>query len=252
MPSELLILIFVAVVFLIGATMQRISGMGVGLLGGPALSLIMGPVAGIFVLNVLAAFNAGMTTWTLRRNVEWAQVARIGIPMLLGAIPGAYIVARAPLAFLEILVGALVLLGLSLATFSKNMVAERSMLGSVTSGAAGGFMNTMAGIAGPAITVYAQATRWPHQTFRATLQPLFVISGLMSVAVKQFTLAESPLLEQPWYLWPVGIAALFSGIFLGGKIAPKVPIKTAHRLALTLAAAGALVTLLRGIGRLVL
>lgn len=224
--------------------------MGVGLVGGPALSLILGPVAGILVLNVLACFNAALQTWTVRRNVEWDQVLRIGAAMLIGAIPGALIVAHAPLAILEILVGGLVLFGLGLATFFKKLVATRSLAGSVTAGAAGGFMNTMAGIAGPAITIYAQATRWTHQTFSATLQPLFVISGLTSILVKQFTLAESPLLEQPWYLWVVGFGALMTGLFFGNKIAPKVPTKTAHRLALTLATGGALVTLLRGISRL--
>ena len=41
-----------------GACLQRVSGMGIGLVGGPVLMLILGPVQGILVVNVFACINA--------------------------------------------------------------------------------------------------------------------------------------------------------------------------------------------------
>ena len=57
---SLALVIFLVVV--VGSTLQRVSGMGLGLIGGPILMLIMGPVEGILVINVLACINAVLTT----------------------------------------------------------------------------------------------------------------------------------------------------------------------------------------------
>lgn len=45
----LALIIFAVVVA--GSTLQRVSGMGLGLIGGPILMLVMGPVEGILVIN---------------------------------------------------------------------------------------------------------------------------------------------------------------------------------------------------------
>ena len=52
-------------VVVVGSTLQRVSGMGLGLIGGPILMLIMGPVEGILVINVLACVNAMLTTYSV-------------------------------------------------------------------------------------------------------------------------------------------------------------------------------------------
>ena len=56
---DIVILVFVTI--LIGSCMQRVSGMGVGLLGAPVLSIVMGPVDGVMVINALAAVNAALS-----------------------------------------------------------------------------------------------------------------------------------------------------------------------------------------------
>ncbi|CAB0549860.1 sulfite exporter TauE/SafE family protein [Corynebacterium diphtheriae] len=61
----------VLIIVIIGSLLQRVSGMGLGLVAGPILALLLGPVEGILVLNILAAINAVFITVNVRKHVEW-------------------------------------------------------------------------------------------------------------------------------------------------------------------------------------
>lgn len=240
-------LLVIAIVVLAGACLQRVSGMGLGLVGAPVLSLLVGPVAGVLIINVLAAVNAVFQTLSVRDNVDWRKFWLIGPVMVVGAIPGAWVVHSTPTAPLQVIVGALVLAGLAATTFMPNHMRVGAPGYAMAAGAAGGFMNTLAGIAGPAITVYAQASRWPQKSFAATLQPLFFVSGAVSLAAKELTAAEPIITQAPWYLWAIGIVAMIVGLVVGTAIAKRTDVRKARRLAIAVASTGAAVTLVRGV-----
>lgn len=247
MDIGLVALLLIVVVLTVGALLQRISGMGLGLIGAPVLSLLVGPVGGVLIINVLASVNAVLQTISVRRNVAWRRFLLIGPVMVIGAIPGAWVVMNTSTGWLQVLIGALVLLGLGITSFRRQARTVDGAGYAMAAGVAGGFMNTLAGIAGPAITVYAQAAGWGQRTFSATLQPLFIVSGLVSLTVKELT-AEAPIVTTaPWYLWPLAIAGMVAGLVAGTRLAPRIPMAQARRIALGLAAAGAMVTLVRGL-----
>ena len=146
----------------VGACLQRISGMGVGLIAAPVLSLLLGPVDGILLVNLLAVINAATNTWGMRADVDWKKFAPIALALVFGVVPGTWVVANAPTNVLLVLVGALLLLALSVVTLGKRYVPRvEGVVPAALSGAIGGFMNTLAGVAGPAITVYA-AVSYTH------------------------------------------------------------------------------------------
>lgn len=240
-------LLVIAVVALVGACLQRVSGMGLGLIGAPVLSLIVGPVAGVLIINVLAAVNAVFQTISVRENVDWRKFWLIGPLLAFGAIPGAWVVHSTPTAPLQVIVGGLVLIGLAVTTFMPAHMRVDGKGYAMASGAAGGFMNTLAGIAGPAITVYAQASRWPQKSFAATLQPLFFVAGAVSLAAKEISASEPMVTTAPWYLWPIGLVAMIVGLQLGTRIAKRTDVRKARRIALIIASTGAAVTLVRGL-----
>ncbi|RNE48660.1 sulfite exporter TauE/SafE family protein [Corynebacterium alimapuense] len=240
-----LTLIFIVV--LIGSCMQRISGMGLGLVAGPVLVVIMGPVEGILVVNVLAFINAAATTMTVREYVDWRKFSIISSVLILGAIPAALLVREVSGALLQALVGGLLLLALAVTTFGKKYIPTVSgTTPAVAAGIAGGFMNTLAGIAGPAITVYAQASRWPQQTFAATLQPIFMVAGAISFLTKILS-GAGDLSGTNWLIWPVGMLGMAVGLWLGVKLSKKVPREKARKLSLLLASAGGATALVRGL-----
>lgn len=213
---------------------------------GPVLALLLGPVQGIIVVKVLACINAALITATVWKNIDWHRFAFLAPGLALGAIPGALVVREAPADVLQIVVGGLLLIALAVVTWMKNYFPPANGAApAVGDGVAAGFMNALAGIAGPALTVYAQAARWPQRPYAATLQPCFFLSGLMSFALKIFFGAASINHIDPW-LWVVGLLGMCAGIATGIVGARHIERSKAYKLALGLAAAGGIVTLIRG------
>lgn len=63
-------LLVIAVVALAGVPATGLRHGAGGLIGAPVLSLIVGPVAGVLIINVLAAVNAIFRTLSVRENVD--------------------------------------------------------------------------------------------------------------------------------------------------------------------------------------
>lgn len=248
MPAELLLIFLIVAV---GSAMQRISGMGLGLVAGPVLAVTMGPVEGILVVNVLAFFNAAATTVTVREYVDWRKFAIIASVLVVGSVPAALLVREVSGSLLQALVGGLLLMALAVTTFGQKYIPRTGGTApAVVAGIAGGFMNTLAGIAGPAITVYAQASRWAQQSFAATLQPIFMVAGALSFITKILSGAGS-LTETEWLIWPVGLAGMALGLWVGVRLSKKVSRPRARNIALVLATVGGVTALVRGITGLV-
>lgn len=239
-------LAIVGFVVLVGAFLQRVSGMGMGLVAGPVLAVILGPVEGILVVNAIAVVNAVATTLTVREHVNWKNFAMISSVLIIGVIPGAWLVSRASGGWLQILVGVLLLIALAVTTFGKKYIPQvHGVVPMAIAGALGGFMNTLAGIAGPAITVYAQAARWDQRMYAATLQPIFFVAGLLSFGAKVIAGAGDLTVINPW-IWPVALVALSLGIFLGVRADQHTSRSVARNIALSLATLGGITAIIRG------
>lgn len=121
-----------------GTALQRTSGMGLGLIAAPALSLIIGPISGILLVNVLATINAASNTYAMREHVDWGRFAPIGASLVLGAVPGAFLIRAVSPDLLLVVVGALLLIALSVVTLGDHRVraggavAERDLRGDPT------------------------------------------------------------------------------------------------------------------------
>ncbi|GAA1470752.1 Sulfite exporter TauE/SafE [Corynebacterium felinum] len=239
------------IVFLIvftGSFLQRVSGMGLGLVAGPVLSVLLDPITGILVVNVLAVVNAAMTTASVRQWVDWHRFKLIAPVLLVGAIPGAWLITVTGPGLLQVIVGALLLFALALVTMGAKFMPEvRGNVPAVTSGIVGGFMNTLAGVAGPAITVYAQAAKWEQRSYAATLQPIFIVSGLVSILTKVVFIGTGTLTAIEPVVWVCGVAAMVVGIKAGTRVSAVFPREKARALALFLASAGGVTALVRGL-----
>lgn len=120
----MLVTLGVGLAVAIGATMQRISGMGVGLIAAPVLSLLLGPVDGVLLVNLLAVINAATNTWGMRDDVDWRKFWPIALTLPFGVFPGAWVIAHVSPKVLLVLVGALLLLALSIVTLGKRYVPD--------------------------------------------------------------------------------------------------------------------------------
>lgn len=160
---------------LLGCVLQRTSGMGVGLVVSPALVLLIGPAQGVLLTNATAVVSAALMTVAVRSDVDWRRYARIAPVVVLGAVPAAVLVRAAGPGWLELIIGAVLLVSVGGTTLLPRLPEVPERPAGLAAGVLGGFLNTAVGVASPAFLAYARVTSWVHRGFAATLQPIFQI-----------------------------------------------------------------------------
>ena len=229
-----------------GAGMQRITGMGFALVAAPFLVLLLGPVEGVVLVNMCGAVTAGAIIFRVVRDIDWKRYVLLTASALLGIIPAAFLIRLVPPAVLEIGIGVILAVGLTvlLALKSVTLPARRRYL--FTAGGCVHEPAQAAGVGGPAVSMYSIATRWQHKSFAATMQPYFFTIGTFSLISKALT-APATFPALPWGMWvAVGVACL-GGLVLGDIASKYVPARAAQILLIILAYLGAAATIVRGV-----
>lgn len=255
----------IVVAILVGATLQRVSGTGVGLVVAPVLSLLLGPVLGVLLTNmttVVSGFCIMIAVWS---RIDWRRYALIAPAAVVGSVPGAFVVSRMPPGWLSILVGSIVVFALVVTVSLRTLPEWRGRSAAIVSGLIGGFFNTASGVAAPVMVIYSRVSRWEQLRFAATLQPIFMTMGLASVVTKVLSGSAGGAtgggggggagggggdLHLAW-LAPGIIVCVLLGVGVGTLLARRVPAARARTLALALAALGGVGAIVRGVFLLV-
>nr|WP_255806532.1 sulfite exporter TauE/SafE family protein [Corynebacterium kalidii] len=234
---------------LVGAVLQRITGMGVGLVAGPVLSVALGPAAGVTVVNGLSAVNAVNNAWSVRHRTDWRRFGFLAGGLVLGSLPAVGVVMLIDGPWLLVTVGLLVLAALGVTLFQPETprLSERSVVPMVLAGAAGGFMSTVAGIAAPAFTVYARLTGWDYRDFVATLHPVIMVANLVSFGLKIVFFGGVDVGGLPVWLWLLAVAAIFVGAWFGDRLYDRLSSEGTRKIATLLAFAGAVTLVVNGV-----
>lgn len=232
-----------AVIFLGGVT-QRITGMGFALVASPFIVLMLGAATGVPFIQVMSLTVCIVVLVSTYQDVEWRKVWLLLIPAIVGVIPGLVLFRAASPPVLSILIGSLVLVALIFILFSSRITIFRGTGGMLGAGLLSGFMNVTSGVGGPAIALYALATKWKHTHYRATVQVYSI--GLNAVSIA----SHGPPRVEPG-VWIVAAIGLGLGLPLGHYLSKRVDDRLAMRLVAALALAGALTAIIRGVVQLV-
>jgi uncharacterized membrane protein YfcA len=241
------VLLPVAISVLVGALAQRITGMGFALIASPALVILLGPFDGVIIVNVCAVLSSLLILPRVWRAVDWRRFGWLVVPAFAGSIAGALTATLIPGPVLQVGIGALVIAALSVTlAVTRTEHVARDPGAAIAAGTASGFMNAAAGVGGPALSVYAVASRWSQTAFAATAQAYFVAIGAVALVSK---LAPSgwvlPELEPG--AWPWVIAALLTGLVLGELLAPRVGHRAARIAVIAIAYLGGAAALIDGL-----
>jgi len=243
------ITVLVLIAVFVGSSLQRITGMGFALVAAPFLVLLLGPIDGIILVNACAVVTAGLILPRVIRHVDWRRYAVLASFALLGIIPGAVVVQHVPGAWLQVSIGALLAVALTVSVTLRRATLRDTIAVRAVSGAASGFMNATAGVGGPAVSMYAIATHWPQRAFAATMQPYFLTIAAASLVAKlTFGGADPPQLTLT--SWLLIAASCVAGLLLGELLARVIEPRIARRMLVVIAYAGAVATIVRGITQL--
>lgn len=240
-----MLLLVVCSVFL-GAASQRITGMGFALIASPALVILLGAFDGVIVVNLCAVVSSLLILPRVWRRIDRVRLLWLGVPALIGTAAGAVVATELPGPVLQLGVGVLVIVALTVTlvvTGTAHRIEGRRP--ALIAGAASGFMNASAGVGGPALSVYAVASRWSQSGFAATAQAYFVAIGVASLIAKFVATGwAAPGLGMGEWAWVA--VALFAGLVAGELLHARVGHRAARTAVIIIAYLGGTAAVIDG------
>ena len=201
------------------------SGLGLSLVSGPLLVAAIGPHDGVRLSMTLSIVLNAVLLVRLHRHVDRRSAALLLVPAALATVLLARLARRLPERPAAALVGAVVVLAALLLASGVRVRAARGRTGAVLAGLASAGTNVVAGVAGPAVALWAADVEWEATSQRATLQACFL--GLNLVAL--------PSLGPPRVggaLLAGCLGSLVIGVVLGAQVARRVSALAARRATL--------------------
>ncbi|GAA1863420.1 sulfite exporter TauE/SafE family protein [Myceligenerans crystallogenes] len=240
---------------LVGGALQRVTGMGFGLVAGPFVVLMIGPVQGVLLVNVVGAIMALILVGRLLRSVDWYRYAILAAASVATSVPAALLLRGVSSSALDVMVGLIIVGAMTLALVAGRLRASgegfgRAPLPLVITGVASGFGSVAAGVGGPPVAVYTVLDRWDPRTFAATAQPFFMTNALAAATAKM-TVGRATLPTLAWWQWVIIAVAVLASLGLGELLAPRISREATRRVLIVLAYAGGTATLVRGVVGLV-
>lgn len=242
--ADLLLVALSALAVLVGTVLQRVTGSGVGAVGGPPLILLLGPVAGVQVLHVVAAVCSVMLLVNLWRDVDWTRATVLTLTAIIATPIGVLLAFTLPEPVLQIAVGLVMLAALFTVEPLARTRLMRSRLGIVATGVLGGVANGTVGQAGPLMAAYAVASRWALPGFVASMQVCWLVVNVVAAVMK----GVPPVAPE---VGAVLLGALAAGWAVSIPVARALPRRTATRILVVVAVAGSAVLLAKGLWALV-
>jgi len=224
----------VALIALVGALVQGMSGFGFGLVCMALLPLLVPMDQAVPLVGAWGWTVNLVILLRLRGHLEWRRVAPmvggavIGIPLGIAFLRGADpTLVRAVLGLVIVSYSGMSLVGGAPAARTRPFSDGWGLLAGALGGALGGAFNT----SGPPVIVYVSLKGWPKDLATASLQAFFVFSSTFAVAGFASVGMYSPQVVR--VLLPV-FPLVWLGTWLGGRIYDRVPQERFRTLVLAL------------------
>ncbi|MFI7408640.1 TSUP family transporter [Streptomyces sp. NPDC049627] len=227
-------------IVLLGASVQWLTGMGFALVAVPALVLLLGPVEGVSLANCAAGAICLVGLVGGWRYVRPAAMVPLCVAAACTVPAGTWLTRRLPEPWLLLSMGGLVTAAVLLVLRGARVPALRGRRGAVVAGAAGGFMNSAAGVGGPPVSLYALNAGWTVREF----VPNAMFYG---VVVNAFSVASNGVPELGGAQWALVVGAMAAGGLIGRGLASRIPEKRARLLVLLLALTGGVTAVGKGL-----
>ena len=207
--------LLISVIVLVAAFAQSLTGFGFALIMMPLVTVVLGvrTAAPVVALAALTVYTVNLVRY--RRSINLREVLRLGIASAAGVPVGIWVLSNANEAIVMRVLGVVLV---AYAAFSLLQPTARRVLArgwvypaGFLAGCFGGAYNTP----GPPVIVYGSMRQWPRDEFRAVLQALFFLNGILVVA--SHALAEH-LGKQVLVYYVYAVPALAVGILVGSLV----------------------------------
>lgn len=184
-----------------------------------------------------------LALWAYRRHAQWRALLRLIPAVLAGILLGVVFLAVADDAWVKRVIGVLLLMVVAVtlwrrrATRASGRSPSGGWLAATVYGTLGGFTTMVANAAGPVMSMYFLAARFPVKAFLGTAAWFFAVVNVAKVpfAAALGLFSVDSLLIDLWL-----IPAVLAGAVLGRFIAGRLPQVVFERLVIGLTIVGAL------------
>lgn len=237
LPWELVLA--VGVVAAVGAFVQAVVGLGIGLLTAPVVALVAPALVPTLPLW-LALLVSGLMIAGERAHIDWRAIAWALPARVPGTVLGAWLVTRFTDTQIGVALAMMVLLAVAITV--RTLAVPLNPLTLVTAGLVAGASGTATSIGGPPIALLFQ--REPPEVVRATLSVFFfcgVIFSLSGLAV------SGSLTSSSFTLAGIFAPGVLVGLLVGRRVRDRMPREAFRRGVLAICAVSAVILLVRSV-----
>lgn len=234
----------VALVLIVAAIFQRMTGLGFGLVGMPIVVLLLGPVEGVLSMMVNGLFLSFIMALGSFSEIDWRRAGQLILAGILVSPLAGLVTFLLGGPWLMIVVAGAAILSLMSSYITAPMAWMSGRPGIYIAGSVSGFLHITSGLSGPPLVAYALRVRWPQRNFITTIQVFFVALNLVTFAWRGLPTTDPG---------PLGImlAATLIGTIIGAALQKRVPAAWVTRAMLIIAWVGTLGVLVRALWQLI-
>ncbi len=233
------VVLLIGVVACVGAFVQAVVGLGLGLLTAPIVAMVAPSLVPALPLW-LALLVSGSMLLGERRHVDWRSLAWALPARVPGTVLGAWLVIRFTDQQIGVAVALMVLVAVAVSWHTVHIPVTPVSL--VLAGAAAGASGTATSIGGPPIALLFQ--RQAPEVVRSTLSVFFFVGVILSLV----GLAVSGSLPHgSWHLALLLAPLVGVGMLTGAAVRDRVPRDAFRAAVLVTCAASAVALLVRSL-----
>jgi hypothetical protein len=171
------VVLLIGLVVMLGAYVQAVVGLGLGLLGAPVIALVEPSLVPVLTLW-LALLISGLNLLDEHAHVDWRSTAWSLPARVPGTVLGAWLVTAFSEEQLGVALALMVLLAVALSVRTMRVPVNPGTL--VAAGLVAGATGTATSVGGPPIALLYQ--RWSPEVARATMSVFFFVGVILSLA----------------------------------------------------------------------
>lgn len=228
---------------LLASFIQRVSGFGFGILIMTVLPFIMPSYAEATALSgMLALVNALVTAVRQYRYLSWKKLLPILITFIIISFFSVRMVAGASDHSLKRVLGAfLILVSIYFFFLSERIRLRPTLPMQLGMGGLSGVMGGFFAMQGPPAVIYFIASTDDKNEYIALTQWYFLVGNF---SMTLFRAGNNFVTGTVLKSWLIGLPAVFIGLYLGGKVFDRIPVKILRKVIYAYMAVAGLLVLL--------
>lgn len=243
--TDILLIVFVSISVFMASLFSTVTGFGFALVAVPFLMPVLGAHETVVFIIFGTCLVKMIVLWNTRKYFEWHTVAVTVAGSVLGSLPGSYLLNAISPAYLQILLGTVLVIVLFMMGMHFDLSVKNKTVGRITAGFLSGFSAAMTSISGPPVALYFLAEGRDKTVTRANMCWIFAFGSLGTMAS---LLAAGSFISADLMLLAVYAALpLLLGVWLGERCFHKINQRLFIQLSKAFVVIGACTALYRGI-----